>query len=267
MSLLIRYAMKRFAFWAVAIAIGAALSVPDASARDLSGHQSPAPYSVFSTISAESPKQGRSAVAFGFEESGDDFSRFSSQFAIGITNTVEAGLNVPYVDNSTSGLEDISLSLKHRFFRESKYGPSVAYLLTTSIGSSNEELSTDGRVGGGLIASKRVGPVMGHLNLFYSVPYDPALDDEVRASAAIVFSAAHNFKILGEVYTRKSHYSEHKMDQQEARIGYMFNYGDDLYTVIGVGFGLNDKKPDYRVMASLSFLFTGGKKSIEKVYE
>lgn len=233
---------------------------------DLMGPQEPAPYSVFSTLSAESPARGQAAASLSAEKSEEpNFYRFSTQILLGVTDNMSVGVNIPYVDNSHAGLEDIAVSFKHRFFDEGKYGPSVAYLVTASIQSSTEELSTDGRIGGGFIASKRVGPVTGHANVFYSLPADDALDDEIRVSTGVEFSAAHNFDILGEIFLRKSHFSE-DIDELEARFGYRIQYAEGIYTTLGAGLGLDNRAPDFRIMASISLTFPRAK-PIERVYE
>jgi len=239
----------------------------DALAFDISGPQPPAPYGVFSTLSADSPRTGRSAVAFMYEKSGEpDFSRYSTQLAVAVTNTVEFGMNIPYVDNDATGIEDIAFHLKHRFFEEGMYGPSVAYLVTASLASNNEEYSTDGRGGLGIIASKRVGPVKAHLNLIYSKPWDSSLEDEIRFSAGIDFAASHDFRILAELLTRKSHFSD-EVDHQEARVGYRFMHDERTFSTIGVGFGMSNKPPDFRIIASVSLIFPRSVKGIKKIYE
>ena len=143
-------------------------SVPASSmAMDMSGYQPPAPFRVFSTASADTPEQMQSAVSFTFEKVGTpDFKRYSTQLAMGITNSIEFGINIPYVDDSVEeGIEDITFSIKHRFFDEGKYGPSAAYILTGAKSSNNEQYSTKGGYGGGLIASKRLGPMQVLLNV------------------------------------------------------------------------------------------------------
>jgi hypothetical protein len=233
---------------------------------DFMGPQEPAPFAVFSTIAADSPERGQAAVSITGEKSGKpDFFRFSTQLSLGITNSISLSANIPYVDNSYSGIEDIAITLKHRLFDEGQYGPAMAYLLTGSVESSTEEISTDGGVGLGIISSKRIGPVNGHLNLIYRFPGDDRLKDEVRFSVGVEFSAAHNFEILGEIFSRKSHFSK-DFDEIEARFGYRVRYSDGIYTTLGAGIGLDNRTPDFRVMVSLSLKFPH-REIIEKVYE
>lgn len=234
---------------------------------DLSGLQPPAPYGVFSTMSANTPGKGRAAVAFSAEKSGrPDFFRLSTHLAYGITDNIEFSVSIPYVEDSVGGLEDMAFGIKHRFFNEGRYGPSVAYVLTASANSGIDELSTDGRIGAGIAFSKRVGPVYGHANIFYARPGKSVLEDEVRLSAGLDFSAAHDFRILGEFYGRKSHYSK-EIDQLDVRFGYRFLTRKNLFTTLGVGFGIKDRTPEYRLMASMTILFPRKDRPIRKVYE
>jgi hypothetical protein len=236
-------------------------------AVQLSGPVSPSPFSVFSTISAESPEQGQAAVSISGEKSGKpDYYRFSTQISLGITDNIEFGINIPYFDNTYSGLEDIAASLKHRIIEEGDMGPSLAYLLTGSVQSSTEDTSTDGRLGAGVVCTKRVGPVRGHANLIYAVPGDSTLEDEVRFSAGFEFSAANNFDILAEVFGRKSHFST-SADELEARFGYRILYGKGVFSTIGAGLGLDGKESDYRLIASITISFPRRETAIEKIYE
>jgi hypothetical protein len=239
----------------------------DCKGNDILGIQPPPPYGVFSTMSADSPDEGRAAFAVSMEKTGEpDIYRYSAALEMGLMNTVSIGLTIPYFDNLEDGIEDISFSLKHRFYRGEKYGPSLAYLITAALDSGTGEHSSRGNVGAGLVASKRVGPVIGHANFIYSFPGDSHLEEEVRFSAGIDFSAAHNFKVLGEIYGKKSFFSR-DVDQLEARIGYRILAGEGFYATLGVGFGLGDRAPEYRVMASISLLLPRIKRPIEKVLE
>lgn len=238
-----------------------------ASAEDLAGLTPAAPYGIFSTLIANSPAQGHSAVSFGIEKSvRPDYYRFSSSLAMGITDNMEAGLTIPYIDNGTEGLEDVTVSFKHRFLEETPLAPSMAYLVTAALDTGVEGGGTGGSAGGGVVITKRAGPFRGHMNLLYSVPFDRDYDDEARFSAGIDFSAANNFKILGEFLMRKS-FSSDRLDQQEVRFGYRFIYDEGIFSTLGVGMNVGNAIPTYRFMASISVLFPRVEHIIEKVYE
>lgn len=236
---------------------------------DVSGIRPLSPYGVFSTFSAESLEQGRSGIALGFERSKHpDYYRFTNQFAYGITDRMELDITVPYVldwQNTTDGFEDIAFGFKHRFFDEGKYGPSIAYILSASVHSGKEEFSTEGSIGGGLIISKRVGPVTGHANILYFRPGTGKFTDNIVFAAGLDFSASHSFKILGEIYGTKSYSGD--IDRLELRFGYRILTTDRLLTTIGVGYDVKNRSPEYRLMLSLTYLFPGEKKEIKKIYE
>ncbi len=236
---------------------------------EIKGLQPLEPYSVFSTFSAESLPRGKFAFATGGEISvSPDLYRLIFKTAYGITNTIELDLTVPYEFGSGTpdGFEDVSLGLKHRFFEEGKYGPSLAYLLIASLPTGSERLTTDGRYGLGFIVSKRVGPVNGHANLFYIRPGKGSLKDEISFLTGLDFAAAHNFKILAELLCRKSNFSD-KIDTVEIRAGYRIRTTDFIYTTLGIGTDLKRSSPETRVMLTVTFLSPKEKKKIKKVYE
>lgn len=242
---------------AATAALLALLCVPVAAfAHDIAGALPAAPFGLFSTFSAYTPETGRSAVAFSAEKSGSpDYYRYSSEMAFGITDDMEMNLTIPYTDDDYSaGFEDVTLGIKHRFYDERGYGPALAYMVTLSAASSENRFSTDGAAGAGFIASKRIGPFKGHVNVFYTIPFRSGLNDELRASAGVVFSADHNFKILAEVIARTG-YDTSDISYAEARLGYRFLYGKNTYSTMGIGFGFKDNEPDYRVLLQLSLTF------------
>ncbi len=237
---------------------------------DLEGLQPVAPYGVFSTFSADSLPKGKFAFGVGAEKSKEpDYYRYLLQCSYGITDKTEIIATIPYVDkwrDEKSGVEDIALGVKHRFFDEGKYGPSVAYIINASVLSGRDEFSTDGRLGAGIIASKRIGPVSGHANIFFEKAGSGKLKDEIDIAAGFDFSAAHNFKLLGEVYVRKYPYSS-EVDQLEGRFGYRFMTTDYIYTTIGAGFDFKNRTPEYRILFSITAILPIEKKTIKKIYE
>ena len=152
-------------------------------AFEITGLQPLAPNGVFSTFSAESLPKNKASLELTAEKSGEpDLYRYSLRAAYGLRDDLEFNLTVPYVyhfADEDNGLEDIAVGLKYRFYDEGKYGPSVAVLVNASVPSGESEISTNGRVGAGIIVSKRVGPFNGHLNLFYEYPGTPRFEDEV----------------------------------------------------------------------------------------
>jgi hypothetical protein len=159
----------------------------------------------------------------------------------------------------------MSIGIKHRFFDEGKYGPSVAYLISASLDSGKNDFSTEGSIGGGIIVSKRVGPVTGHVNLLYFRPGTSRFKDDITFAAGLDFSAAHSFKILAELYGKKSYSG--KVDRLEARFGYRLVTAENLFTTIGAGFDFKNRSPEYRLLLSLTYLFPPELKKIKRIYE
>lgn len=260
--------MKKYLFLPLILLI---LSFPKSSSGfDSTGLQPTPPYGVFSTFSAESPHKGKIALSADAEILFDpDFYRFLFKAAYGITDTIEFDVTIPYIykwADKVDGFEDIAVGFKHRFVDETKYGPSVAYILNASIPSGRDEFSTEGSFGGGLIVSKRVGPVKGHFNVLYEKPGRASLDDEVILAAGIDFAAAHNMKLLAELYSKKG-FDSKKFDSTELRVGYRVKASDMLYTTVGAAFDIETKDPQYRLLLSVSFLLPHEKKVIKKLYE
>lgn len=244
--------------------------VPDAHGFDQAGLRPVAPNGVFSAFGASSLKRGETAFALWAERAeGPNFYRYSYQMAVGLTDRIELTVNIHYVDRwrkTRSGLEDMALGIKHRFFEEGRYGPSVAYLVSATLPTGKEDFTTEGSVGGGVIFSKRMGPVLGHVNLMYKRPKSSVLDDELAFFAALDFSASHHVRLLGELYGRSGHFVE-DAELIELRVGYRYDSGDGLYTTLGVGTDLREGSPDYRILLSVTMLYPQVKQKVKRIYE
>lgn len=239
-------------------------------AFDISGLQPLAPDGIFSTFSAESLPKNRVSAELSLERSREpDFYRIMMKAAYGLSDNLEFIATVPYVldfQDGIDGFEDIALGFKHRFFNEGKYGPSLAYVLTASLPSGREELSTDGKVGIGLILSKRIAPFQGNVNVFYAIPGKGKLHDEITLATGIEFAATHNSELLAEFIAKKGHYSD-EYDQLEARFGYRLKTTDMLYTTIGAGMDFKNRSPEYRFLLKITYTNAQGKKKVKKVVE
>lgn len=258
--------MKRYLFLCLLINLA---FVQYAYSFDLKGLQPLAPYGVFSTFSADSLKAATAGISLGIEKSTHpDFYRITNQFAFGITDKIELELTSPYIvswKGSTNGFEDVAIGLKHRVLDESKFAPALAYIITASLPYGRDEFSTEGSWGGGIILSKRVGPVAGHVNLLYSRPGTGSFRDDITFATGIDFNAANNFKFLAELYGKKSYAG--KVDRLELRFGYRVQAAENLFTTLGAGFDIKNRTPEYRLMLSLSYIFPKEKKTIKKIIE
>lgn len=245
------------------------ISAGQSYAFDIKGLQPLAPYGVYSTFSAESLKESTSGIAIGIERSNQpNYNRFIAQFAYGIKDNIEIDLTIPYItdwNGSADNLEDVSLGLKHRVIDEDRYGPAIAYILNISFPTGKKDLTTEGSFGGGLIISKKVGPVYGHVNLLYSRPGTNRFKDDVTIAAGIDFSASNNFKILSELYGKKGYSG--RLDNIEWRFGYRLQTTENIYTTVGAGIDIKNSSPEYRLMLSLTYLFRHEAANIKRIYE
>jgi len=236
---------------------------------DVLGIQPVAPYGIFSTFSADSLEKGKAAIALGAGKAVDtDYWRFTGQIGYGITDRLEFDITVPYVlayQDSTDGLQDIPLSLRYRFLDEGTYCPSLALIVGGSLHTGRSEFSTAGSIGGGIIVSKRIGPVTGHANLLYFRPGSGPLTEEITLAAGLDFAASNNFKILTELYGQKSYSGS--WNRLELRLGYRFFTAENLYTTVGAGTDMKNRNPEFRLFLSLSYLFPQERKEIKKIYE
>lgn len=241
-----------------------------ANAFDVKGLQPLSPYGVFSTFSAESLKQNKVGFGLSVERSNDpDFYRTIFQLAYGLHDKFEFDVTLPYVtgwENRVDGFEDVSLGVKHRVIDEGEYGPAVAYILTVSPPSGKDAFTTEGRVGGGLLVTKKVGPFKGHFNAFYSKPQKTGLKNEYAVNLGAELAVTHDSKVLAEIVGRKN-YFKNKIDLLEWRLGYRIATTDYMYTTIGAGFDIKNRTPDYRLMFSVSIILPPEKKKIRKIYE
>ena len=236
---------------------------------ELSGLQPLAPNGIFSTFSTSSLPKGSVSFSTDVEVSIEpNFFKFFLKGAYGITDAIQFSMNVPHIVGSDypDGFEDIALGIQHRFFREGKYGPSVAYILTASLPTGIHEFTTDGRFGVGLLLSKKIGPVKGHANLFFVMPGKAELDNEVALFAGLDFAATHNFNILAELYSKTS-YKTGKVESVEGRFGYRLKTTDSIYTTVGVGYDFKNRNPETRIMFSVTFMQLSKKKEIKRIYE
>jgi len=253
--------MKIFSFFIILLILAHASF---AAAFDLKGVQPLPPFGVFSTLSADSLKQNQIGFGIGFEKSSEpNFNRAHFQFAYGLHDRFEFNFITPYVfhlNNGSSGFEDFTLAVKHRLTTESKYSPSIAYVLMVSTNSGKREFSTKGGLGGGIIFTKKVGPFRGHFNLLYTNPEEFGLEDQYLVNLGTELAVTHKSKILAEIVGRKN-YSKTKLDLLEWRLGYRVETNDNIYTTIGAGFDIKNRTPDYRLLFSISFILPKEKKT------
>jgi hypothetical protein len=236
---------------------------------DLKGYQPVQPEGIFSTFSAETHPGGTAALGLDLEQSvNPSFDRFTSTLTYAFTDDIEFGITAPYRFSTSNeyGFEDLSFGFKQRLLDEETYFFTASYLLSASIPSAREQISTDGRMGGGLLFSKKLGPFRTHLNLLYFKPAADTLNGEYDAAVGTDISIAHNIDILAEAVFKKSHFSN-QVDSIEGRIGYRYKPLDYLYTTLGVGADMQHRTPDLRAFISITFIYPGKEPNIRHIEE
>lgn len=226
-------------------------------AQELSFVNPLAPYSVFRTWSAFSLPKGSTSISYSIERAKDpSFYRHILGLSYGVSNRAEVTLNVPYVDNlqGGSGFEDIGGAFKYRVRGEGRYMPAAALLVMGYLPTGRDALSRDGGVGGGAALSRKLGPLMAHANVFYTVSGKDSLKDEFDFLTGLEFAAAHNLQMLGEFQLRKSAFSN-SVDLSELRFGYRLTSGGGVYNTLGIGFDLKNRHPEFRLMLAFGASF------------
>ena len=183
-----------------------------------------------------------------------DIERISLRAAYGISRSTDASFSASARRSPAGdGAEDVGIGIRHRFSEEGKFGPSAAFLIAASLPAGKESRGT----GSGsveteaiLITSKRVGPFTGHLNLGYNVILSGKSNNELIYGGALDFSAAKRIVLLAEIHGR----SVQGDDILEASLGYKNYLSDSISNTIGIGWGLGNREPEYRI----TVLFTLG---------
>jgi hypothetical protein len=228
------------------------------------------PYGIFSTFSAESLPEKKFGFGVTLERSVDpNFYRTNLLLAYGILDNLEVNATIPYVidwKDSIDGFEDFYFAIKHRLIEEGKIYPAVAYLLGIATSNGNDNFSTDGGFGGGLILTKKVGPFKGHLNALYFNPHESGLRERYLLDLGAELAVTHNSKVLVEVVGSKD-FDKNKLNLLEWRLGYRIAATDNIYTAFGAGFDIKDRKPDFRLLFSVSFILPKETQKIRKIYE
>lgn len=235
---------------------------------DVKGLQPLQPNGIYSTFSTSTNPAGIFATQFELEQSVDPTSyRINSAVSFAITDAIEASATVPYhLKTGETGFEDAAIGIKDRFIEEEQYMPSVAALVAGSVPSGRDVIATNGRIGGGLILSKKIGPFKTHANVLIYSPFRRALNTEINLMLGAELQAANNLSILTEVQTKKSH-DINKFDYWDWKIGYRFRPLDFLYTTLAAGYGFKTRNPDLHIFLSFTIIYPPAGKILKHIYE
>lgn len=206
------------------------------------------------------------------------------QLGYGLTERFDIGLDLPftwwYPDNAgfhEQGLDDLSVGLRYRLLDEKESSPGIAVLAAATFptGDVDKGLSSGGTdFDTKVILSKRLGPVNTHLNLGYFWPstekYD--LKSGLTYGVGMDFSASSQLQLLAELNGNenifpKGLHPEADKDPLEAKVGLRFISDTGFITTFGVGLGLTDASPGYRVLAGLTYTYPPEARKVIKVKE
>ncbi|HCC68310.1 MAG TPA: hypothetical protein DEP99_00250 [Nitrospiraceae bacterium] len=264
---MILYSMKYFLYFLLIMLIIVPSTSLSSEVPEPMGYRPLAPDGVFSTFSTKSLKKNQWAFGPAFELLREPaIERISIQAAYGISDIVELGFNLPYTwGKDTEGFEQLNLGLKYRFLNETATTPSIASIFVIGIPVGNEPHANSTDLSAGVILSKRLGPVNGHINLIYTAIDNPSLRDEVTYAFGIDFQAASNMSLLGEIYGQQSRF--HGRNDLELRGGYRIATNESIYTTLGIGVDLKNRTPEYRVLVSVTFLYPIEERKVIRIIE
>lgn len=235
------------------------LSLP-AYCFELKGLQPVQPHGGFSGFSASTSGKGVFSAGIDLEKSIDvGYFRTTAKVGYGITSAMDLLLSFPYIfdwEESLDGAEDFNIGIKQNFFRENKYGPSVAYLLKVALDTGRREFTSEGSAGAGLIISKKLGPFNAHLNFIYTEPFDGDFDEKIEFIFSVALRASHDFDIIAELYAVDTFFNN-EFDSFEGRLGYRIKTADNIYTVLGAGHDFKNADPQFRLLVSFNFVIGG----------
>jgi hypothetical protein len=186
----------------------------------------------------------------------------------GMTDTVDVIIGAPYQWNKTeednvttsdvSGIADMSLEVKWRFFEKDGLSFAVKPGLTLPAGDKDKNLGA-GRIGGTLflIATKEVNPMAFHLNLGYKRNENQLeqREDIWHASLAGELKVIQNLKLVTNIGVEKNTDKSSSIDPAFLLGGFIYSIRDNLDIDFGVKMGLNKAENDYTFLAGIAIRF------------
>ncbi len=226
-----------------------------AAAFDLDLVRPQSPYGGFFAYSAETIPKGDFAVGYSLERSQKpDFYRQVVGGAYGLGNRADLTLDAGFVNgyHGQGGFEDIGAAFKYRLLDEGRYAPAVAAMAFGYAPTGRDTVSWGGGVGGGVALTRTLGPLTANLDAIITNPGQSGLHNEFDFLGSLGFPIAHGATILSEFQVRKEAYSG-RVDLSEVRFGYRI-MSDKLYSALGLGFGLKERHPQFRLIISVGAL-------------
>jgi hypothetical protein len=195
-------------------------------------------------------------------------SEVKAAITYGMTDTVDVIIGSPYQWKKTeeddvaisnvSGIADISLEVKWRFFEKDGLSFAIKPGLTLPAGDKNKDLGT-GRVGGTLflIATKEVNPMAFHFNFGYKRNENQSeqREDIWHASMAGELKVIQNLKLVANIGMEKNTDKSSSIDPAFLLGGFIYSIRDNLDIDFGVKMGLSKTESDYTFLAGMAIKF------------
>jgi len=256
---------------------------------------------VFSVFSAKTLKKGQVAIGLALDlaegigpyddDHHPDQKSLAFQLGYGLTERFDIGLDLPftwwYPDREEygqtrtgfheQGLDDLGIGLRYRLLDEKESAPAIALMAagTFPTGDVDKGLSSGGLdLDTKVILSKRLGPVNTHLNLGYFWPSTKEFDLKSGPTygAGMDFSASSQVLLLAELVGNRNIFPEGlhpktDKDPLEAKAGLRFISDTGFIANFGIGVGLTDATPGYRVLAGITYTYPPEARKVIKVKE
>jgi hypothetical protein len=188
-------------------------------------------------------------------------------FSWGLTDSIDAVFGLPYCqykvkENSNSidesGISDISLELKWRFYEDDTLKFALKPGLTLPSGDDEKELGA-GRLTCGLffIATKEIEPFTLHLNLGYT-RNENAVDEREdlwHISLAAEAEVIKDLKIVANAGTESNYDRTRSTYPAFILGGVIYSLSEDFDIDFGVKGGLNKPEADFSILAGIAIRF------------
>lgn len=180
----------------------------------------------------------------------------------GVTDTLDVGLNVPYLNvlqdgtATQSGIGDATLLVKWRLYEGGPFSFALKPQLFFPSGDKNKGLGA-GKTGYGVSALGALEndgfTVLGNVGYVYADNDRGLLKDIWSASVAVLYTVAPNTKLLFDVGTYRNSDSLATQDPSFALLGLIYGVNKKTDLDVGVKKGLNKAEVDYSVGIGLTY--------------
>lgn len=196
-----------------------------------------------------------------------DMFTFASILSYGLTDSVDVVLGIPYQHirlkeagqrNTETGLSDISLELKWRFYEKDGLSFALKPGLTLPTGNDKKGLGA-GKVTYStfFITTKEIEPLALHLNLGYIRNENKAEERKNlwHASLAAAYGVSEKLTLAGNIGIEQNADRNVNTNPAFILVGLIYSLAENLDIDFGIKSGLSKPETDYSVLAGLAWRF------------